>query len=207
MKMVLHFAAHVTVKKELLKMGVEFINRDGVPLYKHQADVGDEFENHFKENGGKGTFTIVIPPNGGKTLASVYCMHLARKHFSIDTFIVAAPSLLIRNDWPKEATIFDVKLSKEVSNRSIVQRKFSDDQLDGFAVTYQSIAKFPELYRKLAHDQNTCVVFDEIHHLGENLSWGEGCLEAFEYADIKICLSGTPFRTDGQTIPFLEYEQ
>ena len=43
-KMALLCAAHVTVKKELLKMGVEFINRDGVPLYKHQADVGDELK-------------------------------------------------------------------------------------------------------------------------------------------------------------------
>ena len=134
-------------------------------------------------------------------------MNLAKKQLDIDTFIVASPSLLIRNDWPKEATIFDIKLSKEVTNRSIAQRKFFDEELDGFSSTYASIAKFPELYRKLAHDYNTCVVFDEIHHLGENLSWGEGCLEAFEYADIKICLSGTPFRTDGQSIPFLEYEQ
>ena len=57
---------------------------------------------------------MVIPPNGGKTLASAYCMHLAKKHFDIDTFVVASPSLLIRNDWPKEATIFDIKLSKKL---------------------------------------------------------------------------------------------
>ena len=127
-------------------MGLEFIDRDGVPLYKHQADVGDEFKKHLSKNNGKGTFTVVIPPNGGKTLASVYCMHLAKKHFDIDTFIVASPSLLIRNDWPKEATIFDIKLSKEVTNRSIAQRKFFDEELDGFSSTYASIAKFPELY-------------------------------------------------------------
>ena len=64
---------------------------------------------------------------------------------------------------------------------------------------------FPELYRKLVHDESTMVIFDECHHMGSNLSWGAGCSVAFEFAAIKLCLSGTPFRSDGQEIPFLEY--
>ena len=51
------------------------------------------------------------------------------------------------------------------------------------------------------------VTFDEFHHMAENLSWGEACQEAFEHANIKLSLSATPYRVDGQKIPFQEYEQ
>ena len=39
------------------------------------------------------------------------------------------------------------------------------------------------------------VVFDEVHHLGENASWGAAASEAFSSAKARLHLSGTPFRS------------
>ena len=50
------------------------------------------------------------------------------------------------------------------------------------------------------------VVLDEIHHAGESRSWGDGVRTAFEPAVRRLCLSGTPFRSDQSTIPFVRYE-
>jgi hypothetical protein len=49
-------------------------------------------------------------------------------------------------------------------------------------------------------------VLDEIHHAGESRSWGDSVRFAFEHAHRRLCLSGTPFRSDQSTIPFVHYD-
>lgn len=184
----------------------DFVDREGVPLFPHQAEMGDQFLADISESGGEGTFTSFVFCNGGKTLAACYCMHLAKEHLGVSRFAVVSPGTIIRNQWPKEALHFGIQLSQEITSKRIAQQKV-DKALDGFSVTYQTVAKFPEVYRGWMHAEKSCVIFDEIHHLGSQQTWGEACLSAFEFADIKICLTGTPFRSDNAIIPFLEYEK
>jgi superfamily II DNA or RNA helicase len=49
------------------------------------------------------------------------------------------------------------------------------------------------------------VILDEIHHAGDALSWGEAVSEAFEPATRRLGLTGTPFRSDTNPIPFVTY--
>jgi superfamily II DNA or RNA helicase len=49
------------------------------------------------------------------------------------------------------------------------------------------------------------VVLDEIHHAGEERTWGDGITAAFDAAARRLALSGTPFRSDTQSIPFVRY--
>jgi superfamily II DNA or RNA helicase len=49
------------------------------------------------------------------------------------------------------------------------------------------------------------VIFDEIHHAGDALSWGEAVRESFEPARRRMGLTGTPFRSDANPIPFVTY--
>lgn len=190
----------------MMHPALEFDVRDGISLFKHQAQMGDAFLQKMAAQSGVGTFFSVIAPNGGKTLASSYCMHLAKTHLGVQNFIVLAPNVIIRGSWPPEALNFGLQLSTEIDSKKIAQRKI-DNVLDGFCVTYQNVASFPEVYRGWINSAKSCVVFDEIHHLGTNQSWGKACKFAFENAEVKICLSGTPFRSDEAQIPFLEYQQ
>jgi superfamily II DNA or RNA helicase len=51
------------------------------------------------------------------------------------------------------------------------------------------------------------VILDEVHHAGDGLSWGEAVAEAFEQAERRVCLTGTPFRTRAdERIPFVRYD-
>ena len=56
----------------------------------------------------------------------------------------------------------------------------------------------------------TLVILDEVHHCGdgeqEHLAWGEAIKHAFSPATRRLLLSGTPFRSDNNPIPFVEYE-
>ena len=51
----------------------------------------------------------------------------------------------------------------------------------------------------------TLVILDEVHHAGDALSWGEGVREAFQPATRRLALTGTPFRSDVNPIPFVTY--
>jgi superfamily II DNA or RNA helicase len=50
------------------------------------------------------------------------------------------------------------------------------------------------------------VIFDELHHAGDDRAWGDGIRLAFEGAARRLALSGTPFRSDTTSIPFVPYD-
>jgi superfamily II DNA or RNA helicase len=62
------------------------------------------------------------------------------------------------------------------------------------------------LHRNRVEQRKTLVILDEIHHAGDSKSWGEACAEAFEPATRRLALTGTPFRSDTNPIPFVSYE-
>ena len=76
----------------------------------------------------------------------------------------------------------------------------------GVALTYAQVANKPVLHRNRTEAAKTLVILDEIHHGGDALSWGEGIREAFEPATRRLSLTGTPFRSDTASIPFVRYE-
>jgi superfamily II DNA or RNA helicase len=75
----------------------------------------------------------------------------------------------------------------------------------GVVATYHQVAANPELWRKHS-SVSTLVIFDEIHHSGDESTWGQCMKYAFGDARRRLMLSGTPFRTDNSPIPFVEYD-
>jgi len=73
-------------------------------------------------------------------------------------------------------------------------------------VTYAQVASKPLLHRARTQAAPTLVILDEVHHGGDNLSWGDAIREAFEPATHRLGLTGTPFRADTSPIPFVRYE-
>ena len=76
--------------------------------------------------------------------------------------------------------------------------------MHGVVTTYQQVALSPTVLRGLA--QHAFVILDEVHHGGEERAWGDALQEAFGGAARRLCLSGTPFRSDTRAIPFVRYE-
>lgn len=78
-------------------------------------------------------------------------------------------------------------------------------QYQGYAVNYQTVFKRWEHHRSNCGNDNTLVIFDEVHHLGETASWGDTCKKAFGTAPYVLALTGTPYRSDDTSIPFIRY--
>jgi superfamily II DNA or RNA helicase len=76
----------------------------------------------------------------------------------------------------------------------------------GAVVTYQQVCLAPELFRRACVSRRTLLIFDELHHAGDGKDWGVALRQAFSEAVFRLALSGTPFRSDNNPIPFVRYD-
>jgi superfamily II DNA or RNA helicase len=76
-------------------------------------------------------------------------------------------------------------------------------------VTYQGVGANPEAHRVRCGHRTLCIL-DEPHHLGTghlvSKLWAAGVEHGFAWATRRLLLTGTPFRSDRQRIPFVRYE-
>ncbi|GAB7004547.1 DEAD/DEAH box helicase [Nocardioides sp. AN3] len=146
-------------------------------------------------------FLAVATPGAGKTTfaLSVASELLGRR--MIDRIIIVAPTEHLKTQWAEAASRAGIPIDPTYSAG---QGKTSADFL-GIAVTYAGVAVNPLAMRIRTERFKTLVILDEVHHAGDALSWGEGVREAFEPAARRLALTGTPFRSDVNPIPFVTY--
>ena len=146
-------------------------------------------------------FLTVATPGAGKT---TYALRLAAELMDrrvVERVVVVAPTEHLKTQWAQAAARVGIPLDPEFSG---ARGGTSSDYL-GIAVTYAGVAANPLLLRRRVEDRKTLVVLDEVHHAGDSLSWGESVREAFEPATRRLALTGTPFRSDVNPIPFVSY--
>jgi superfamily II DNA or RNA helicase len=151
-------------------------------------------------------FLAVATPGAGKTTFALEATRALWELNEISFVIVVVPTSHLRQQWAKAAARAGFQLDHSFVNAN--NRPASD--YDGVVVTYQTVAASPLLWRKLACDPRrpALVIMDEVHHAGDadHLSWGSALGEAFTQSSRRLLLSGTPFRTDGNKIPFVRYD-
>jgi superfamily II DNA or RNA helicase len=146
-------------------------------------------------------FLAVATPGAGKTTfaLTVAADLLARR--VVDRITVVAPTEHLKTQWAEAAAKVGIPLDPAYSGRT--GRSSSD--FVGIALTYAGVAANPLAHRIRTERFNTMVILDEVHHAGDALSWGEAVREAFEPARRRLALTGTPFRSDINPIPFVTY--
>ena len=123
-------------------------------------------------------FLVVATPGAGKTAfaLTVAAELIARREVAAIT--VVTPTEHLKHQWAQAAHRLGIALDPEFSN---AQGAASAD-FTGVAVTYAQVAAHPALHRQRTLSRRTLVIFDEIHHSGDALSWGEAVRAAFEPA-------------------------
>src|SRR6201992_3231346 len=146
-------------------------------------------------------FLLNATPGAGKTAyaLSIAAELLARREIAAIT--VVTPTEHLKHQWAASALRFGIALDPSYRN---AQGPASAD-FACVAVTYAQVAAHPMLHRQRTESRRTLVIFDEVHHAGDALSWGEAVREAFEPARRRLALTGTPFRSDANPIPFVIY--
>ena len=151
---------------------------------------------------GERDFLAVATPGAGKT---TYALRIATELIDrgvISAVTVVAPTEHLKHQWADAAARVGIHLNPAFSNSSAQQ----SHEYDGVALTYAQVASKPQLHRRRTQDTPTLVILDEIHHGGDARSWGDGIREAFDPAARRLSLTGTPFRSDTNPIPFVRYE-
>jgi superfamily II DNA or RNA helicase len=114
---------------------------------------------------------------------------------------VVAPTEHLKRQWADAAHRVGIPLDPAYANgQGPVAARYQ-----GVALTYAQVAAHPLLHRNRTEGRKTLVILDEVHHGGDALSWGEAIREAFDPAARRLSLTGTPFRSDINPIPFVSY--
>jgi superfamily II DNA or RNA helicase len=159
----------------------------------------DAYHEYFRQP--RRDFLLVATPGAGKTAyaLTVAAELLARRE--IAGLTIVTPTDHLKHQWAQAAQRFGIAIDSKYSNaQGPAARDFH-----GVAVTYAQVAAHPVLHRQRTENRRTLVIFDEIHHAGDALSWGDAAKEAFDPARRRIALTGTPFRSDANPIPFVSY--
>ncbi|RBM21434.1 DEAD/DEAH box helicase [Streptomyces sp. PT12] len=146
-------------------------------------------------------FLAVATPGAGKTTFALTLASWLLHHHVVQQVTVVAPTEHLKTQWADAAARIGLRLDPEYSAGPVARG------YQGVAVTYAGVGVRPMLHRNRCEQRKTLVILDEIHHAGDSRSWGEACLEAFEPATRRLALTGTPFRSDTNPIPFVSYAE
>ncbi|MEV1293599.1 DEAD/DEAH box helicase [Pseudonocardia sp. NPDC049635] len=146
-------------------------------------------------------FLAVATPGAGKTTFALRVASELLRDRVIDAVTVVTPTEHLKYQWAEAAVAAGIAIDPEFRNSA----GGTSRDYHGIAVTYAGVAAHPMLHRNRTENRRMLVILDEIHHAGDARSWGDAVYEAFEPATRRLALTGTPFRSDDNPIPFVEY--
>ena len=146
-------------------------------------------------------FLAVATPGAGKTTFALTAAAELLSRRVVERVTVVAPTEHLKTQWAEAAARAGIPIDPTYSGK---KGPTSKDYV-GVAVTYAGVAANPLALRIRTERFKTLVILDEVHHAGDALSWGESVREAFEPAHRRLALTGTPFRSDVNPIPFVRY--
>lgn len=172
-------------------------------LREWQGEVFREVEKKFAE--GKKDFLIVATPGAGKTKAALRIAHEFFLKNRIERLVVITPSTNLTRQWAAESSGFaDIDLDPDFSNAQGIETV----DFHGASITYALLGQDKKgVQTQNTFAKRTMVIFDEVHHAGESLTWGNAVLDAFQNAVFRLAISGTAFRSDDAKIPFITYDE
>lgn len=156
---------------------------------------------HFS-NAEHPRYLLEATPGAGKTAGGLFLTRWLLSTGRVERVVVVVPSSHLKWQWARDAKAVGLELNP----RWVSSEFLEDSDYDGIVVTYHQVASASEFLRIHCRNRPTVVLFDEIHHAGDQKSWGKSLVNAFEPAAYKVSLSGTPFRSDSAAIPFVTYE-
>ncbi|RAO42003.1 uncharacterized protein GAR06_05357 [Micromonospora saelicesensis] len=148
-------------------------------------------------------FTAVATPGAGKTTFALRIAAELLGDGTVEAVTVVAPTEHLKNQWADAAARVGIQLDAAFRNADL----HSAADFHGAVVTYAQVGMAPQVHRRRTMTRRTLVILDEIHHAGDSRSWGDGVKNAFEPAVRRLMLTGTPFRSDDNPIPFVSYER
>jgi len=146
-------------------------------------------------------FLAVATPGAGKTTFALRIAAELLADGTVERVTVVAPTEHLKVQWARAAERVGIQLDPGFRNSD----GYAARDFHGVVITYAQVGMAPQIHRRMTFTKPTLVILDEIHHAGDSRTWGDGVKVAFEPAVRRLMLTGTPFRSDDNPIPFVEY--
>ena len=150
-------------------------------------------------------FLAVATPGAGKTTFALRVASELLRRGKVRKVIIVCPTEHLKVQWAEAAARAGIKIDPGLASGS--SRKGRSREFDGVAVTYAGVAVNTFSYEARCSGSRTLVILDEVHHAGDALSWGDAIKQSFALATHRLMLTGTPFRSDDNPIPFVTYDE
>jgi superfamily II DNA or RNA helicase len=148
-------------------------------------------------------FMAVATPGAGKTTFALRIAAEMLADGTCDAVTVVCPTEHLKTQWSLAAARVGIQLDPKFRNSDV----HSSRDFHGAVLTYAQVGMAPAVHKRRTLARRTFVILDEIHHAGDSRTWGDGVKDAFEPAERRLLLTGTPFRSDENPIPFVTYER
>src|ERR687885_132369 len=162
-----------------------------------------------------------VTPGGGKSLLPVIAAARLIEAGRIERicWVVPRDSLRLQAEEAFADPYWRGVLRHGLSVRAAENEPDPSRGLAGYVTTYQAVAAAPELHLAELRRRRTLLVVDEVHHLpalsaseptarspDDAAAWSRALLPLLESASLRLLLSGTLERADGQQILWLPYQ-
>lgn len=168
------------------------------PLREWQARAVSAVLSHPQSD-----FLATATPAAGKTRFALRIAHRFLSERRAARIVVICPTNHLRTQWAAAAGEVGIQLDPALTNEQAMEAR----DYHGAVVTYQQVCLAPSVFQRVCRSRPTITIFDELHHAGDGKDWGQALRGAFSDAVFRLALSGTPFRSDNQPIPFVRYDQ
>lgn len=173
---------------------------DWFELREWQDEAWAKYQLHDEKN-----FLAVATPGAGKTYFCGFVTWNLFVEHHIDFVVVVCPTDNLRNNWMRSMH----RMGMDVNNRwRVADGPPTTDGWHGLVLTYHQLTSenTQETLEWVCDKKRTLVIFDEPHHMGDTKEWAKGARKSFRLASRRLLVTGTPFRSDNNAIPFAEYE-
>lgn len=175
-----------------IQSSVPAARNETVSLRSWQSEALKSFSQHEF-----GSFLTVACPGAGKTTFAL----VAARHWcdgKAKPMVVVVPTQHLKVQWANAALRLGLHFDPDWDS----QGQTAAD-MHGIVVTYAQTATSAAQLRRYC--QGGLVILDEVHHAANERSWGDAVAKAFGGAQQRLLLSGTPFRSDNNPMPFVRY--
>ena len=148
---------------------------------------------------------INATPGAGKTTLGLKIARHELQSGNVSHVMIVTPSDNLRRQWQVAASAAGIELFSAYDANFELASDFH-----GIVTTYQTLAArymdADKSYRKFTESSRTLAILDEIHHIGVGMQWSNGLRDAVDPCPVRLILTGTPFRSDRNPLPYVEYE-
>jgi superfamily II DNA or RNA helicase len=199
--------AHATNVHDMQALCGPCNKRKGWEMLRAHQETFDELCRRIAGGDEIKEIIAAVTPGGGKSLLPIIAAHRLISSGRADRICWVTPRLALGVQGERAFMAKNIRglLGHSLEIRASTNEINPSRDMCGFVTTYQAIAQDPELHAQEFARRRYILVLDEPHHIEAGGVWHRALRPIYDLAVLRVMMSGSLERSDGQRIAFLPY--